>query len=107
MNDNKTDIYEYIDYRSFLKDWLEEQKLKRQNYSLSMFARKLQQSSMALNYVINQQRHISDERINCYAKALELNHSESLYFEEMVLFNKAKDIQEKSGHYEELLNCKA
>lgn len=109
-NDNShsilNEIYSYSDYRDFILDFYKYKKSKNKNFSLAYFSGKVGQSKMAIKYLIDKQRHIADENIDAFSKALGLNDSESKYFRNLVLFNKAKSVNEKNRYFESMLKQK-
>ncbi|MCB1214768.1 MAG: TIGR02147 family protein [Deltaproteobacteria bacterium] len=101
-------IYQYLDYRHYLKDYYEARKATRgSQFSYRSFARDGGFASPNfLKLVMEGQRNLGKEGIGAFIQALKLNKSEGSFFEALVYFNQAKDDQERSKRYEVLSRFK-
>jgi uncharacterized protein (TIGR02147 family) len=100
-------IYNYLDYRRFLGDFYQEEKLRNKKFSLRYFALKAgypQSTSSYFVSVVRGRRNLSDEYILKFCKGLGLKARESDYFEHLVRFNQARRIEVKNRHFEKLLS---
>lgn len=103
---NQNPIYDYGDYRTFIKNFYTSKKAESSAFSLTTFARKVGFSKVAIKYVIDQMRHIADDNIPTFCKALNLDGSEANYFSSLVKFNKSKVMEERNEHFKSMLRIK-
>lgn len=96
-------LFEYIDYRKFLRDYYNEKKKNTRHFSYRYFAQKTGINSPSfLKHVIDAERNLTTPAIDKFCKALNLNKKETVYFRHLVLFNQAKTSIEKQEHYKVL-----
>jgi uncharacterized protein (TIGR02147 family) len=101
------DIYAYLDYRKFLRDFYEENKLKSHKFSFQSFARKANiASSGFLLHVMKGERNLTRPVMLSVAKAMKLTSSQTDYFENLVLFGQARNQQEKDRSYIKILESR-
>jgi uncharacterized protein (TIGR02147 family) len=97
-------IFLYTDYRLFLKDYQKEQREKNSKFSHRYFAQKAGFSSSGLfSNILQSRRNLTGTLIAKFLQALKLTKKEELYFEHLVRFNQAADIDEKNRHYNHML----
>lgn len=93
-------IFSYIDYRKFLEDFYTEKKRTTKCFSYRYFSRRAKLTSpVFLKLVIEGKRNLTERTIRSFAKALDLNERESLYFRHLVLFDQSGDALHKQEHY--------
>jgi uncharacterized protein (TIGR02147 family) len=98
-----TSIYDFSDYRRFLKKKFEETKRRNPLFSYRAFNRLAGvQSSGFLKLVMDGKRNLADEGIEKIARGFKLNESEKKYFHCLVRFNQAQNNEEKNRRYLEL-----
>ena len=98
-------IFSYIDYRSFLKDYYEEQKKNSRSFSYRYFAKKAGiNSPNFLKLIIESKRNLTVLTIGKFITALKFNEKEAKFFRHLVFFNQAKSAQEKQLHYTVMLS---
>ncbi len=85
-----TSIYDYTDYRRYLKDWLEERKGRP---SLRGLAKKLGCSPALLSGVLNGVRDISQPLAEKVPEALGLDAEERAYFLALVAANQGETLE--------------
>lgn len=103
----KIDLFTYLDYREFLKDWFVWVKKRKSSYSFRVFAKKADlKSHNTVRMVLTGERNLSAESISKFAKALNLNKQETEFFGILVLFNQAKNIEEKNYYHKKLTQCR-
>lgn len=103
----KPNIYQYLDYRVFLRDLYTYKKGTTPVFSYRFFSRMAGfRSSNFLKLVAEGERNLSYEAIQKFAKGLKLAKAEAQFFEVLVLFNQAKSIEEKNRHYEKITQFK-
>lgn len=89
-------VFNYLDYREFLKDFYEFQKGKHSGYSFRVFAMKAKLSSQNyLKLVMDGKRRITDKMLSSFIRGLGLNSEEAKYFRLIVMFNETSDLIEK------------
>ena len=85
-------IFEYKDYREFLRDYYNEQKRRNKGYSYRLFARHAALASPNyLKLVIEGTRRITDKSLPHFVKGLKLNDNEEQYFRAMVNYQESTD----------------
>lgn len=98
------DLYSYIDYRKFLKDYYEEQKARDPKFSHRYFTMKVGFSSSGyFSDVLSGKKNLSGAFMLKFAKALKLGKDEEEYFVNLVSFNQAKTLEEKNRYYEKMM----
>ena len=97
-------IFQYLDYRLFLKDWFDLIKKKRPHFSYRSFSRLAGfRSPGMLQRVIDGERNLADESVTKCIGALKLNFQEADYFKNLVNYSRAENSEEKNFHYQKLL----
>jgi len=84
-------IFEYEDYRAFLRDTYCFQKARSRHFSFRNFSRRAGFSSPNfLKLVIDGQRNLSAESVEKFVAALRLNNAEGEFFHHLVRFTQAR-----------------
>lgn len=97
-------VFDYTDYRRFLKAYYDHQKRKNPAFSYRYFALKAKvNSSGLLKNVIDGKRGLGSGLIVRCAEAMKLKKKEAEYFECLVDFNEARTVEEKRIFFERLL----
>jgi uncharacterized protein (TIGR02147 family) len=105
MNDRKK-VYDYLDYREFLKETYSFLKSKDKKYSQRFFAQKLgARSTGFFAEILNGKRNISNHNILNFFKILKLDRDECGYFESLVNFNQARSLLEKDYWLLKMMEC--
>jgi uncharacterized protein (TIGR02147 family) len=99
-------VYEYLDYRAYLKDYYDARKARQTFFSYKVFGKKVGLDGSYLAKVLIGARHIADDSIQAFIDACELAGKEAEYFEVLVHFAKSKTEQEEKVHFEKLLSLK-
>jgi uncharacterized protein (TIGR02147 family) len=97
-------IFEYLDYRDFLKDFYEEKKARHSFFSYRMFGMKIGVDPSYLAKVLIKTRNISSGSVAAIAAFCGLKEREAEYFETLVHFVKAKSPRESKLLFEKLLS---
>jgi uncharacterized protein (TIGR02147 family) len=93
-------IFNYIDYRQFLRDYYEYQKEHFPYFSYRYFAQRAGiKNPVLLKMVSEGKRNLTIPMIEKFCTALKLNERQALFFKHLVLFNQAKSANEKQEHY--------
>lgn len=100
-------IFEYLDYRAFIKDAFEHRKERHRFFSHRYFAQKANfSSSNFLHLVMTGSRNLSHKSISKVADGFQLSQSEREYFEYLVLMNQADNHDERDRFYQKMLSVK-
>lgn len=101
-------LFDYDDYRRFLKDYFDEQKKLRAVFSHRFFAAKagFSSSSYCLN-VIRGRFNLTEKSIAKITKAMGLNNSQSRYFAALVEYNQAKRVEERENAWDEIVRIRS
>lgn len=100
-------IFEYTDYRKFLKDFYNQSKKANNAFSYRVFARKAGFSSSNFLYlIIEGKRNLTKEYILKFSNAIGLNNKEQQFFDALVSFNHAKDAEARRYYLELLYNLR-
>jgi uncharacterized protein (TIGR02147 family) len=103
----KLNIYGYIDYRKYLKDYYELQKKQTRYFSYRYFSNKAGFSSHnVLKQVISGERNIAYNSIGKFCSALNFSSRECDYFRLLVLFGQSKVESEKNELFKEMSQYK-
>jgi uncharacterized protein (TIGR02147 family) len=99
-------LFEYTDYRAFLKDYYEDRKA-REGFTYRDFSRLAGMNSTSwLLHLIKGTKNLSAETLIRVAKALKLNKGETEYFQAMVPFTQARTNAAKDQAYARMLAVK-
>ena len=99
-------IYDYLDYREFLRDYYIEKKKNNPHFSHRYIAQKLGFDSGYFAKITQTQRHISIALAEKFAAFFKLGSRESEYFRTLVHFCKAETHSEKREFFEKLISFK-
>jgi uncharacterized protein (TIGR02147 family) len=101
-------IFEYMNYREFLRDYYSEKKEQHAFYSYRLFSQKAGfKSPNFLKLVIEGERNLSKDSVFKFAKALNLKKKEADYFENLVFFNQSESLEEKNAYLTKLMRHRA
>lgn len=96
-------IFEYLDYREYLRDYYEAGKANVDEFSYRYLARKAGFSSPNFfKLVMDGDRNLSADSVQKFAKALVLDGEETRFFADLVAFNQTDEIDEKNAAFERL-----
>lgn len=100
-------IYDYLDYRIFLGDFINYKKAVSKIYSYRFWARSCGFSSPNfIKLVVEGKRNLSHESIGKIAEGFSLDYQAREFFENLVLMNQASSIKDKDRHYRKMLAVK-
>lgn len=100
-------IFEYADFRAYLKDFYQFAKAEKKTFSYRFFARLAGcKSSATLKRVMDGSRNLSEKGIEGFCKALRLNREEADFFKQLVQLNQAKTSLEKAVFTREILRSR-
>ncbi|MGC4066873.1 MAG: TIGR02147 family protein [Polyangiaceae bacterium] len=100
---NRVHIFDYLDYRAFLRDFYKQQKAEGRSFSFRAFARRAQiRSFNFLPLVMKGERDLSSAMAVRFAKGCGLDGNETAYFCDLVAFGQALNAEERNRAYERL-----
>lgn len=100
-------IFEYLDYRSFLRDWHRQRKSAHRSFSLRAFSKVAGfQSPNFFKLVMDGSRGLTEDSFVKFAKGLELNKQETEFFYNLVFFTQADGVEKKDYYYKKLLQSR-
>jgi uncharacterized protein (TIGR02147 family) len=102
MKDKSPNIFEYLDFREYLKDWCAFQKKNNPVFSHRNFAKAAGipvASASILAAVIKGARNLSQSYLVKFSIAMMLKERESQYFKNLVQFNQSKSMEEKNYYF--------
>lgn len=97
------DVFEYLDVRSFLRDYYTAKKKAGRGFSYRAFSRRAGLSSPNhLKRVIDGDRRLTPQMADVYAQVLGLSGEHAVYFSELAAFSGAKTTAARSRAFERL-----
>lgn len=101
-------VFDYFDYRKFLKDWFAAKKQEHAQYSFRVMADQCGfKSKSFLAHVMEGKANLSDNSLFSLGRALKLSSKEFSYFASLVRFNQARDQRQREQYFQELLRAGA
>lgn len=95
----KKSVFEFTDYREYLRDYFESAKALNSKYSLRGFSDKLGFSSKDfISRIMKGEKSLSPTSIAKVVSGLQFDESEAAYFEAMVLFCQATSDEERENY---------
>ena len=100
-------LFDYDDFRKFLQDYFEEQKKMRSVFSHRFFAAKagFSSSSYCLN-VIRGRFNLTPKSIEKISKAMEFEPLQRTYFEALVQYNQAQQVDERENAWNQIVQIR-
>ncbi|MFP4520536.1 MAG: TIGR02147 family protein [Fibrobacterota bacterium] len=96
-------VYNYLDYREYIKDCLLEKKEADAGFSYSEFSRNAGFKSCSfIHHVLEGKRSVSKDTIFKLAKACGLKGKAFGYFEDLVFYNQTADVEQKDYYYKKI-----
>ncbi|MBD3420718.1 MAG: TIGR02147 family protein [Chitinivibrionales bacterium] len=96
-------IFNYTDYRKYLKDWYDTKKEANHNFSYRIIADKVGfKSAGHFTMILQGKANISLSLALRFADYMKLKKRQTEYFEYMVLFNQAKKHEDKKLYFEKM-----
>ena len=103
----QSQLYNYLDYREFLKDYYQYLKSQDKKFSQRYLALKLEvKSSGFLSEIFTGKRNLSQKNILQWFKVLDLDKDQRNYFESLVNFNQSGSLTEKGYWLQKMMECK-
>lgn len=99
----KPDIFEYVDYRQYMRDYYNAAKGHTKAVSYRYLARRAGFSSPNfIKLVMDGQRNLGDDSVESVARAFDLDDDEARFFAMLVLFVQASGADQKNEAFEAL-----
>ena len=96
-------IFEYLDYREFLKDYYNAKKETNPAFSLRVFSDKIGfKAKDFISRVMNGDKNLSSQSIPKVASGLRLGKHETEFFIALVKFNQAETTEERNAAFNEM-----
>lgn len=96
-------IFEYLDYREFLRDYYKEKKDTFPAFSLRTFSDKIGfKAKDFISRVMQGEKNLSQQSIQKITSGLKFGKRETAFFEELVWFNQAETIEEKDSWFKKM-----
>jgi uncharacterized protein (TIGR02147 family) len=100
-------LFEYMNFRDYLRDYYAERKKQHAFYSFRLFAQKAGFASPNfLKLVIDGKRNMSKESAFRFSKALGHTKKEADYFENLIFFNQSKTLEEKNSYLANIMKAR-
>jgi uncharacterized protein (TIGR02147 family) len=97
------EIYEYLDYRLFLKDYYDEHKANNPSFSYGTLARMAKFKSKGLLHdIFSGRKSLSRESAFKLAEVMKLDEKAVSYFQSLIDFGQATSLKEKSFFFRKL-----
>jgi len=101
-------IFNYHDFRVYLKDYFEEQKSQHVHFSYSYFSEKIGFNNKGFLYnIINKSKKLSSSHVAKLCAAMKLDLEERYYFEALVAYCQATTASERSRYFNLLASINA
>ena len=96
-------VFEYLDYREFLKDYYSAKKEANPAFSLRVFSDKIGfKAKDFISRVMSGSKNLSDQSISKVAAGLRLGKHETEFFTGLVKFNQAETTEDRNAAFEEM-----
>ena len=99
-------VFDYLDYREFLKDAYEKLHEVNWNFSFRFIAKQIGYTPSLFNKILHGSRNLNIKITSKIAELFELNEKEYNYFHYLVSFNQAKKPSEQQFYLEKLFEFK-
>lgn len=99
-------LYQYTDYRAYLRDWLVEAKESFPAMSYRYMASRLGLDPGFLVHIFHGQKHLAEKHVPGLVKLLKLNAKDAEYLRRLVSFGKAKGEADISRRFLELMEMR-
>lgn len=101
------DVFDYLNYRKFLKDYYDFRKKESSHFSLRSFGRMVDIDASYLSKILKEQRHIAPRSVDIVSDYLKFNGTRRRYFKILIEFNKVTDEDQKRELFEKLLSMRS
>lgn len=95
-------LFEYLDYRDFVRDVVESKRAVNPSYSFRLVAHRLECNPGFFHRVLKGERNLAPAYVLKLAEVLKLSKREQKYFELLVSFNQSRKQAERDHYYGQL-----
>ena len=99
-------IFEYLDYRVYLRDYYQKKKEENSFFSYRYMGRKVGIDSGYLVKIFQEKYHVSAPKIQSVIDFCQFDEKEAEYFETLIAFNKSKSEAQTKTYFEKLLSLR-
>lgn len=104
---SKVSIFNYKDYREYLRDWYGHSKKRNRSFSYNLFSKKAGFRSINFFMLVMQgKRNLTEESLRKVIVGLGLNKQEQEFFRNLVFFNQSREHNDKNFYYHKLLQSR-
>ncbi len=100
-------LFEYLDYRQFLREFYDFQKEKDYYFSFQYISQHVGMDTSSIAKIFSGKRHIPINKIALFVTLCKLTGTKAEYFESLVYFNRSKSEKEIAVHYENLIKLRS
>jgi uncharacterized protein (TIGR02147 family) len=101
------DLFAHQNYREYLREYYDEQKALKKSFSYRSFTEKAGIAAPSfLFHVIEGKRNLTKSTVMKISQAIGHNRDEADFFENLVFFNQARTITEKTLYYSKLIEIR-
>jgi len=93
-----------MNYRTYIKDFIDTKKETTYGYSYSIFAKKADVSKNSVSMIINGKRNLSSKMVPAFIKTMSLKKQEAQYFRNLIDYNHIQMLEEQGKKFD--LNLK-
>jgi len=104
MESSALSVFDYLDYREFLRDFYHHQKQKHFYFSFRFLSRKTKIDPAHIVRVFQGKRHLSEKSLAPFIALCGFKRDEKQYFDRLVAFNMARTDRQASRAFKELLS---
>ena len=98
-------VFEYLDYREFLRDYYQSKKAANPAFSLRAFSDKIGfKTKDFISRVMQGDKNLSTQSIQKIVTGLKFGKREASFFEDLVWFNQAETMDEKNSWFQKMQN---
>ena len=98
-------VFEYLDYREFLRDYYQSKKAANPAFSLRAFSDKIGfKTKDFISRVMQGEKNLSTQSIQKIVTGLKFGKREASFFEDLVWFNQAETMDEKNSWFQKMQN---
>ena len=99
----RPDIYQYHEYRSFLKDWIEYLQFVKGGFSIRQFALRSGLSANYIGNVLSGRAPLSIKGLTALEKSLELNKPEFAFLQNLVQLVDARNLEDQKSAFNKIV----
>lgn len=100
-------VFRYLDYRKFLRDWYTEKKRSRTSFSFRCFSKRAGfRSTNFFKLVMEGSRNLTEKSLAKFVIGLKLNKQEQEFFQNLVFFNQSKTHEDRDSYYQRMLQSR-